>query len=65
MRHHRVTEIFIAVCELKGALRQRKLELLCKGFPELRPEVEVLLGYHDRYSKAAGLEPEDESGLDF
>jgi hypothetical protein len=48
--YRRLTQIFIAVCDLDGAERSRMLDLLCENHPELKPEVELLLMFHDRIS---------------
>jgi hypothetical protein len=48
-----MTRIFIAVCDLDGSERSRVLDLLCEDLPELKPEVELLLMFHDRISAAS------------
>jgi hypothetical protein len=53
MEYRRLTRIFIAVCDLDGAERGRMLDLLCEEHPELKPEVELLLMFHDRISTAS------------
>jgi hypothetical protein len=46
-RHHRLTQIFIAVCNLPGEERRRELDRLCLECPDLRAELELLLSFHD------------------
>jgi hypothetical protein len=53
-RYHRMTEIFLAVCSLGDCERKRSLDELCAEVPELRPEVELLLSFHDQLAAASG-----------
>ena len=46
-RHHRLTRIFIAVCNLDDEERRSAVDRLCKGDPDLRGEVDLLLTFHD------------------
>ena len=46
-RHHRLTRIFIAVCNLDGDERRSALDRLCKGEVDVRTEVDLLLTFHD------------------
>jgi len=63
MQHRRVTRIFIAVYELDAAERSRRLDVLCRKYPELRPEVELLLSFHDRCSGGQGRGGTPDAGL--
>jgi hypothetical protein len=50
-RHHRLTQIFIAVCNLDGEDRRRELDRLCREHPDLRGELELLLSFHDSITR--------------
>jgi hypothetical protein len=56
-RYQRITEIFIAVCNLGGTERTRTLDTLCADCPELRGEVELLLTFHDKLNVASEKKP--------
>ena len=53
-RYRRVSRILIAVCSLDGEGRTKALDRLCRRWPELRGEVELLLTFHDRAVGPAG-----------
>jgi len=53
-RYHRITGIFLAVCNLGDCERKQSLDELCAEYPELRPEVELLLTFHDQLAAASG-----------
>ena len=53
-RYQRITGIFLAVCNLGAAERTRTLDTLCADCPELRPEVELLLTFHDKLTLPSG-----------
>ncbi len=50
-RHHRLTQIFIVVCNLQGEERRRELDRLCGECPELRAEIDLLLSFHDSVAR--------------
>ncbi len=50
-RHHRLTQIFIAVCNLDGEERRRELDRLCHECPDFRAEIELLLSFHDTVTR--------------
>jgi len=53
-RYHRITGIFLAVCNLSDCERKQSLDELCAEYPELRPEVDLLLTFHDQLAAASG-----------
>ena len=53
-RHHRLTGIFIAVCNLPEAERKHEVDDFCREYPELRSELESLLTFHDKLSVPSG-----------
>jgi len=50
-RHHRLTQIFIAVCNLDGEKRREEMDRLCLECPDLRAELELLLSFHDSVTR--------------
>lgn len=50
-RHHRLTQLFIAVCNLEGEERCRELDRLCRDHPDLRDEIDLLLSFHDSVTR--------------
>jgi len=52
-RHHRLTQIFISVCNLEGEERRQELDRLCLERPELRAELDLLLSFHDSVTRPA------------
>lgn len=50
-RHHRLTQIFIAVCNLDDEERRKVLDRECRDCPEFRNEIELLLSFHDSVTR--------------
>ena len=46
-RHRLLTQIFIAVSNLDEGERRRELDRLCRDHADLRPEIDLLLAFHD------------------
>ncbi|HZE97442.1 MAG TPA: hypothetical protein VE981_10485 [Planctomycetota bacterium] len=51
-RYQLLTQIFISVCSLGQEERCRELDRLCRDHADLRPEIELLLAFHDSVSGA-------------
>lgn len=61
-RYRKLTQIFIAICNLDGVERLQELNRLCGFDPDLRGEVELLLSFHDRTAAGGGQGPSAPSG---
>lgn len=55
-RYRRLTQIFMAICDLEEPQRTQELEHFCVGDSGLRSEIERLLAYHDRLTVKPGNE---------
>jgi hypothetical protein len=56
-RHARIKRIFLGACAAPAEQRDAALAALCAGEAELRGDVEVLLGWHERETPRRAAPP--------